>query len=190
MSKLEKLSLKIIHKGTNYEIVNPNIIKLLCEYIRGKTELSVLEQEVDKEIFYQRIIKYDIEFPEDFYQQNKKEIDKDNSKKAIFINAFNILDFNKFKRSLKETYPDKFYDPNFRSKIFEEQNGKCAICKTNLDGKLAHLHHINYNKQDCNKSNLVFLCPRCHGKTNKEREFWQGILQEYKVNDEIFTSDT
>jgi len=44
----------------------------------------------------------------------------------------------------------------------------CAICRKN--GWC--VHHIDYNKKNCNPSNLITLCNSCHMKTNFDRENW------------------
>ncbi len=33
-------------------------------------------------------------------------------------------------------------------------------------------HHIDYDKKNCRPGNLITLCNSCHGKTNKDREYW------------------
>jgi len=44
----------------------------------------------------------------------------------------------------------------------------CNICKKN--GYI--VHHIDYNKQNCNPNNLITLCRSCHAKTNFNRDKW------------------
>lgn len=34
------------------------------------------------------------------------------------------------------------------------------------------VHHIDYNKKNCDPNNLITLCNRCHMKTNFNREYW------------------
>ena len=36
-----------------------------------------------------------------------------------------------------------------------------------------HIHHIDYDKENNALDNLISLCKSCHGKTNKNREYWQ-----------------
>ena len=45
----------------------------------------------------------------------------------------------------------------------------CQICKKN--GWI--VHHIDYNKKNCNSGNLITLCNFCHAKTNGNREYWE-----------------
>ncbi|MFA5442048.1 MAG: NUMOD3 domain-containing DNA-binding protein [Candidatus Paceibacterota bacterium] len=45
----------------------------------------------------------------------------------------------------------------------------CQIC-----GKEPAIivHHIDYDKRNCNPDNLITLCESCHCKTNYNREYW------------------
>jgi len=40
-------------------------------------------------------------------------------------------------------------------------------CKNQL-----HVHHIDYNKRNGSKTNLITLCQSCHMKTNFNRDYW------------------
>lgn len=53
----------------------------------------------------------------------------------------------------------------------------CLIChKNGFD-----VHHIDYNKKNCNPTNLVCLCRSCHMKTNTKREYWQEYFTNLKM---------
>jgi hypothetical protein len=41
-----------------------------------------------------------------------------------------------------------------------------------------HVHHIDYDKQNCDKSNLIATCLQCNLKANHDRDYWQ----EYYTN--------
>ena len=59
--------------------------------------------------------------------------------------------------------------------IRERDKYTCQIC-----GKepAIFVHHINYNKKDCNSNNLITLCRRCHTKTNYNRRYWMNYFYE------------
>ena len=57
-----------------------------------------------------------------------------------------------------------------------ESVGLCEIQKD--DKTILHLHHIDYNKQNSIKNNLVFLCNSCHSKTNYNREYYSNLLRK------------
>jgi hypothetical protein len=70
------------------------------------------------------------------------------------------------------------YNGNFNKQAKENirirDNYKCQICsksEKSLKRKLS-IHHIDYNKDNCNKDNLISLCLKCHCKTNYNRDYW------------------
>lgn len=67
-------------------------------------------------------------------------------------------------------YPDEFYI--VRDKVLERDSYTCAICR--MAGNT--VHHIDYDKQNSDPSDLIVLCIYCHGKTNFNREYWQPTL--------------
>ena len=44
----------------------------------------------------------------------------------------------------------------------------CQMCGES--GK--YVHHIDYDKKNCNSENLITLCNSCHTKTNYNRDYW------------------
>ncbi len=69
------------------------------------------------------------------------------------------------------------YTPEFNNslkrQIRERDDYTCQICGNN---KALHVHHIDYNKNNCNPSNLITLCHSCHAKTNNRRAYWAAFL--------------
>jgi hypothetical protein len=70
----------------------------------------------------------------------------------------------------KEGYPNNFY--KIRESIRNRDNYKCAICYK----KGKSVHHIDYNKQNCDKNNLITLCNKCHSKTQANRDYWYAYF--------------
>jgi len=70
-------------------------------------------------------------------------------------------------------YPPEF---NIRLKklIRDRDKYKCFICDKNG----FQVHHINYDKQNCNPENLITLCKSCHHKTNTKRKEWIKYFEE------------
>jgi len=116
----------------------------------------------------------------EFYAQHKKEIDNQKSKALVFQKKFKLVNLSTFKLDFKKKgwYLPTFYNEKLRMTIILAQRYGCALCNTDISGINPHLHHINYNKMNCSRNNLVFLCARCHGKTNSNREFWKNLLIE------------
>jgi hypothetical protein len=56
--------------------------------------------------------------------------------------------------------------------IRERDHYSCQLCGK-FQGDIAFdIHHINYDKKNCNPENLITLCRRCHNKTNINRNYW------------------
>jgi len=58
--------------------------------------------------------------------------------------------------------------------IRERDNYICQIC--NQYGY--YVHHIDYNKKNCDPDNLITLCSHCHTKTNFNRKFYSYQLKQ------------
>ena len=59
-----------------------------------------------------------------------------------------------------------------RRAIRERDKYICRVC--NSYGK--HVHHIDYNKKNCNPDNLITLCNGCNIKANTNREYWTNYF--------------
>jgi hypothetical protein len=67
----------------------------------------------------------------------------------------------------REPYSLK-WTTELKESIRTRDNYKCNLC--NKFGN--HVHHIDYNKQNCEDSNLITLCNRHHLLTNSNRDYW------------------
>jgi hypothetical protein len=74
--------------------------------------------------------------------------------------SFKLYSFD-WKNTLKES-------------IRQRDNFKCKICNKLQEENTRKLdvHHIDYNKQNCNPDNLITLCMQCHRKTQINRDYW------------------
>jgi len=70
-----------------------------------------------------------------------------------------------------DPYSEEF-NPVLKRKIRERDNYTCALCKE----RGTHVHHIDYDKHNCEESNLITLCDICHGKTNASRDYWSKLF--------------
>ena len=60
-----------------------------------------------------------------------------------------------------------------RRGIKERDNYTCRLCGNQQKDTIFDIHHIDYNKKNCNPNNLITLCHSCHSKTNcKNRGEW------------------
>ena len=65
----------------------------------------------------------------------------------------------------------------WRAKIVKRDNYVCKICSK---AKVNDVHHIDYDKKNCNPSNLITLCHQCHSKTNYERNYWVNYFKNHE----------
>ena len=97
-----------------------------------------------------------------------------------------------FKEKLFHT--DKTYIKEFnnrlKDKIRKRDNYRCQECfreqdelydKNGRKYKLC-IHHIDYDKKNCNENNLISLCRNCHQQTNFDCEDWQEYFKDKGVN--------
>jgi hypothetical protein len=84
--------------------------------------------------------------------------------------------------SSKFPYPFIFND-ELKESIRKRDNYTCQNPECNMTeeehltvyGQVLHVHHIDYNKQNCKKDNLITLCQQCNLRANKNRYYWQKI---------------
>lgn len=68
------------------------------------------------------------------------------------------------------------WSETLRRSIRERDKYICQLCNK-PQGDIAHdVHHIDYDKNNCNPNNLITLCHSCHSKTNSNREYWKKHL--------------
>lgn len=69
-------------------------------------------------------------------------------------------------------YPDEFFRARYW--ILKRDNHtcqKCGIIEENYYRGL-DVHHIDYNRINNDKNNLICLCHRCNVRANKNRDYW------------------
>jgi 5-methylcytosine-specific restriction endonuclease McrA len=70
------------------------------------------------------------------------------------------------------------WQETLRRSIRERDKYICKICGLS-QGDIAHdVHHIDYNKNNCDPNNLITLCHSCHSKTNYKRDYWKQYFYE------------
>ena len=73
-----------------------------------------------------------------------------------------------------EPYPNEF-NLSFKESIRKRDNHICQKCdKIWTSGIKHHIHHIDYNKKNCDSMNLITLCNSCNIKANFNRAHWQA----------------
>jgi hypothetical protein len=78
----------------------------------------------------------------------------------------------------KEPYPFGFNE-KLKKRVRKKFGKACVLCGLSQKEQIEEynrklsIHHIDYNKKNISKENLVSLCTRCHCKTNYNRSFWE-----------------
>ena len=82
-----------------------------------------------------------------------------------------------------EIYPQE-WNNKLKESIRKRDNYECQVCNLpqNLLDRKLHIHHIDYNKENCNKNNLISLCNSCHMKTNLNRDKWTEFFKLKIIN--------
>jgi len=109
---------------------------------------------------------------------------KEKSSKGWFKKGQTPHNFNNY--SSREPYSVD-WSKTLRRSIRERDKYICQLCKEPQGDRALCVHHIDYNKKNCDPDNLISLCLKCHIKTNQDREFWtkffknnnQKICNEY-----------
>ena len=87
------------------------------------------------------------------------------------------------------------FNEKLKEEIRKKWNHECQVCLNHQDvffrivkGKRKSnckldIHHIDYNKKNSNKTNLICLCRNCHLKTNFNRDYWYAYFKYIMEND-------
>jgi hypothetical protein len=77
-----------------------------------------------------------------------------------------------------EPYAPIWVDKRFKAGIRERDSFTCQNpdCRKDDDGLV--IHHIDYDKKNCEPKNLITLCRACNGRANFNRDFWQAGYSE------------
>ena len=76
-----------------------------------------------------------------------------------------------------EPYCHVWADREYKEDIKRRDGFKCQNPDCFKKFKELVVHHINYNKKDCEPSDLVTLCISCNSKANYNREYWKDLYQ-------------
>lgn len=94
------------------------------------------------------------------------------------VNSFYSGENHPYWKGGKSKYPLIFND-KLKNLIKKRDNYCCSLCgileKDN--DRLLSIHHIDYDKNNCDKNNLITLCESCHCTTNFNRNFWEFLFK-------------
>ena len=74
-----------------------------------------------------------------------------------------------------------------KEEIRKRDNHKCQLCKVYQKDYYRKLdvHHIDYDKQNCNEENLISLCNKCNIKVNYNRDYYYAYFMYITNADNI-----
>lgn len=108
-----------------------------------------------------------------FSEKHKQKLRHPKTKEHALNISKGILKYYEKMGISKEPYSND-WTSTLKRAIRERDNYICQICS--MYGQV--VHHIDYNKKNCNCNNLLTLCNSCHSKTNQSRNKWKLKLKE------------
>ncbi len=83
------------------------------------------------------------------------------------------------------------WSPELKEEVRRRDAYKCRVCGVSQEecDRAFNVHHINYDRTNCDPVNLVSLCNSCHIRTNANRQHWTDLFQAMMVRDAIEESD-
>jgi len=85
--------------------------------------------------------------------------------------------------SSTKPYPFIFND-ELKEQIRKRDEYICQKCKITEEehltvyGKILGIHHIDYDKQNCQEENLVTLCNECNLRVNINQNYWKAFFKK------------
>lgn len=83
----------------------------------------------------------------------------------------------------KDPYPFEF-DDELKEQIRKRDNYTCQKCGITEEehlivyGMVLCIHHIDYNKENCEEDNLTTLCNECNLRVNYNRKHWTEYFKD------------
>jgi len=65
-----------------------------------------------------------------------------------------------------------------KRKIRKRDKNICQLCDKRKYGEELAVHHIDYNKKNCDEVNLISLHRRCNTKVNANRGYWMRYFKK------------
>jgi len=70
-----------------------------------------------------------------------------------------------------DPYCPIFSNKDFKQMIKDRDGHRCLNPYCNKKSKILDIHHINYDKQECDSMNLITICKSCNASANANREW-------------------
>ena len=103
---------------------------------------------------------------------NKKKISDTLKRKGIKPPVARMENHHWWKGGLSFEEYTVDWNETLKRSIRERDKYICQLCSCQQGDNALDVHHIDYNKKNCNPDNLITLCRSCHSKTNVNRNYW------------------
>jgi len=156
-------------------------IKKNLSFANSKPKKTKFNQTITKEKLmnlYPKKIKYQRDIAKLFHCDRKLI--------EYYLKKYNILRISASERLKGANYINGLgyirYPAEFTNKLKEliriRDNYTCQKCgkKQKNHYRKLDIHHINYNKFNCNPNNLITLCSDCNCNVNKDKDYWYSYF--------------
>jgi len=153
---------------------------LIKEYIQNKKSLHQIADLFDgcKSTIYNKMKRFNI------LRRTKKDSTKltTQGKDNSMFGRKGILCPSYIDGRSKDLYPLEF-NFSLRETIRKRDNYTCQKCGIIEEeylviyGRILGVHHIDYNKENCDKNNLITLCNQCNCRANYNRDYWYSYFK-------------
>jgi len=81
-------------------------------------------------------------------------------------------------------YNKSIFTQELKQFIRQRDNYECQNCGMTEEehlivvGRTLHIHHIDYDKENCKEDNLITTCLSCNTRANYNRNYWQEFYKE------------
>ena len=82
-----------------------------------------------------------------------------------------------------DPYCDAWADKEYKKSIKERDGYRCQNPYCSCNGGILCIHHIDFNKKNCNPNNLITVCNSCNSFANYDRDWhiaWYQTLMNHK----------
>ncbi len=176
---------KRCRKHANLKSANTRQGKNHWHFIDGRSLREYYCIDCNKEITYtaircrscaHKIIKHSIKTKKKISKAHKGLHHTEDTKKLM-----SLLKGGTGKPYEHKEYPKNFYE--LREQIRKRDNYICQKCNRTQKMEFQEfkiklsIHHIDYNKMNSKKDNLITLCHRCNNKVNKNRNYYKKYFK-------------
>lgn len=77
------------------------------------------------------------------------------------------------------------FNKKLKDLIRKRDRQRCVLCRKTRrkNGRPLQVHHIDYDKSNCDPKNLASLCNVCHGRTNTRRKQWKLVFAKKQAQE-------